>query len=587
MSATTKPSAAETKAGLAEVVPLRYVARAGLLPELTRQTYDSLYKALREAILNSVDAGATCVHIDLSAVETDRMLELRDDGSGMSLADLEQSFMSLGGSEKFGTADKFGRIGIGSLALMHYAEAVHIETKQSGSNLVTRAVVSHPWTLDQEQRAQSLTDLPAGEAWQETSARPLQDHYTLIRLEGVDNVLVQECADVGAYYHLVEQLRRILPLRWPQSKLHQELSIQAPKLVAAIQEHTSAFCANVVLRSRWSDDDVLAKRIYGDGGSQDEDWDGAPKPILRTLSIDDGADTRQVTLCGYLVSQVRPSTDWTGLVARVQNVAVEEHTFFDLESDPGFRKYITGEVWLLGDLDRTRLVNIDRASFSRESQDYRAIARTMQAEINEFKSEFVQAPRRAKVAIKRRLEQQVDLIRSVVHVAAASEDLRTPRQTGRRFPSSNNGTIRSAKSRALVDDLNEMGALVAVESGWSGGQRPYRLKVAHDGRRILVELAAELAQPEVRLGGNDYSLVLIEGRQVDPPVIVRNRPRELLFNIGSRCFSGEINPAVAQVVMALEIAYVLGDNSANDLYEGVLTLISERRTAPGPKHEAG
>src|SRR5258705_7628714 len=100
------------QAGAEEVssVELRYVARAGLLPELTRQTYDSLYKALREVILNSVDAGASRVIIDLSAVETERALEITDDGTGMTLGELQQSFMSLGGSQKFGKADKFGRI---------------------------------------------------------------------------------------------------------------------------------------------------------------------------------------------------------------------------------------------------------------------------------------------------------------------------------------------------------------------------------------------------------------------------------------------------------------------------------------------
>src|SRR6266566_1164052 len=101
---------------MSSVVPLRYVARAGLLPELTRQTYDSLYKALREAVLNSVDAGATSITVDLQAVETDRVLEISDNGTGMSLSDLRQSFMSLGGSAKFDSPDKFGRIGIGSLA---------------------------------------------------------------------------------------------------------------------------------------------------------------------------------------------------------------------------------------------------------------------------------------------------------------------------------------------------------------------------------------------------------------------------------------------------------------------------------------
>ena len=54
------------------VVDLRYVARAGLLPELSAQTYDSLYKALREAVLNSADAAATLVQVDMSGIQSER-----------------------------------------------------------------------------------------------------------------------------------------------------------------------------------------------------------------------------------------------------------------------------------------------------------------------------------------------------------------------------------------------------------------------------------------------------------------------------------------------------------------------------------
>src|SRR4051794_463289 len=161
---------------MSNVVPLRYVARAGLLPELTRQTYDSLYKALREVILNSVDAGASRVVVDLSAVETDGSLEITDDGVGMTLSDLQQSFMSLGGSQKFGSTDKFGRIGIGSLALMHYAQRVEIKTTQAGSRAITRAVIAHPWALDQIERSQDLDDFPAGEAWEEPNAVASGEH---------------------------------------------------------------------------------------------------------------------------------------------------------------------------------------------------------------------------------------------------------------------------------------------------------------------------------------------------------------------------------------------------------------------------
>src|SRR5437899_1075785 len=102
-------------------VALRYVARAGLLPELSRQTYDSFYKALREAILNSLDAEADRVELDFSRVGSDGVLTIVDDGFGMSLRDFCEQFMSLGGSAKFGDGQRFGRIGIGSLALLQYA----------------------------------------------------------------------------------------------------------------------------------------------------------------------------------------------------------------------------------------------------------------------------------------------------------------------------------------------------------------------------------------------------------------------------------------------------------------------------------
>src|SRR5438270_1653968 len=109
-------------------VALQYVARAGLLPELSRQTYDSFPKAMREAVLNALDADASRVDIDFSQVDSRREVIVSDDGVGMSLKDFCEQFMSLGGSSKFGDRSRFGRIGIGSLALLQYAEAATIKT---------------------------------------------------------------------------------------------------------------------------------------------------------------------------------------------------------------------------------------------------------------------------------------------------------------------------------------------------------------------------------------------------------------------------------------------------------------------------
>jgi hypothetical protein len=559
---------------VSKVVPLRYVARAGLLPELTRQTYDSLYKALREVILNSVDAGASHIVVDLSGVETDGTLEISDDGEGMALADLQQSFMSLGGSQKFDSADKFGRIGVGSLALMHYAQQVEIETKRTGSASVTKAVISHPWALDQTQRAQDLDRFRAGDAWEE-SARDRQNHFTVIRLRGVDDVLLRECADITAYYKLLERLRRILPLGWPDgTQLAHQLSKTAPDLTHMLRAHTAAFSARVSVRSRWSDE-LLTKRVYGDGTGQDEGWNGAPRPILTNIVVDEGDRERTLTVAGYLISQARPSVEWTGLTARVQNVAVEERTFFDLESDPGFRKYISGEVWLLGELDRARLINIDRASFSREAADYRAAARLMQGELQRFKVECVQAPQRAKVAIKRRLDQQVAVLETAKTLSSAvSENF--PQPPGRfGFPSSNNGSIRVQRARGLLDDLQQLGAIVALDTGTLSRARPYRLQIASDGRRVLVTALEDLLRPVVILADRSYELQLVEGRPKDPPLIIKNRPRALVFNLAHPAFGGELRQASLQTLLTLELAYLVATGRADeDLYDCALALIA-------------
>jgi hypothetical protein len=547
-----------------------------LLPELTRQTYDSLYKALREVVLNSVDAGATEVLVDLSAIDTDGTLMVSDDGVGMDLDELQHSFMSLGGSEKFASKDKFGRIGIGSLALMHYAQRVEIETKRAGSRSVTRAVITHPWALDQTQRAQDLDDFRAGQAWEEPADR-VSDHFTVIQLHGVDHVLLGECADVSAYYKLVDRLRRILPLAWPRSTaLAQQLEGLAPELVALLQQHTSAFEARVRVRSRWSEEDLLTKRMYGEGGSQQERWNGTPRPILEEVVVDDGVEQRAVTVAGYLLSQLRPSGDWIGLTARVQNVAVEERTFFDLESDPGFRKYISGEVWLFGDLDRAHLINIDRTSFNREAPDYRTVARLMQREITRFKAECVQGPQRAKVAVKRRLDQQVALVAAADKLAGALDAALGYDVAGKRgLPSSNNGRMRSPKPHGLLEDLQTLGAVVAVQHLDGGRQPPYFLRVADDGRRVLVEVTDSLLHPRVEVAGARYALRILEGRPTDPPLVVRNRPRELVLNIAHQVFGGQLRPSAVEMVMALEFSYLLAaGRSDEDLYDSVLSLLA-------------
>jgi len=208
---------------LSGTVALRYVARAGLLPELSRQTYDSFPKALREAVLNAMDAEATRIDIDFSQVETSRQITVADDGFGMSMPDFCEQFMSLGGSSKFGDVRRFGRIGIGSLALLQYAESAKIETKQAGSATGTRARIQHPWNLGSDARRTRLNEMSAGLAEEYAYEGNPADHFTRITLETVNTDVWEIGQDPTAFYNLIEGLRRILPLPWSDGRLSQAL----------------------------------------------------------------------------------------------------------------------------------------------------------------------------------------------------------------------------------------------------------------------------------------------------------------------------------------------------------------------------
>lgn len=538
--------------GEKQTVDLRYVARAGLISELSRQTYDSVGKALREAVLNGMDADATRVEIDLSRVSAADEIEVLDDGTGMSLAEFSEHFMSLGGSTKFGAPDRFGRIGIGSLALLQYADTAVVETKRAGSKLVIEAQVDHPRRLSREGRGVELGVMPAGKA----TTRPYQgtasDHFTRVRLRGLSQEL-REAAEIPTALHaLLEELGRLLPLAWKESRLAEALRAQDEDVVRALQDHIEQWSAPVVVHSKWERDIPLQRRWYGDEPTGSEEWSGPPRPFMKRLTVkgNDGP-SRRVTVAGFLITQRRAVPSWSGLIARVQNVAVETGTFFDVQNDPGFRKYIAGEVFVMGDVDRERLINIDRASFNRESHDYRAIRRYMSRAIMEFKTTSVQRPQQQRVAVRKVIEQQRSTIDSIQRLADhLGDSFHSP------LPSSNNGRFRNRSRTSLIDNLAELGALVDVTDGLAQ-RRPYELGVTEDGQRVSAKIGRAIAEPVVEIGRYSYKIAFHVGRTTDPAVLIRNRPREIVFNTSHPAHRDGAARGTFPLCLAVELAYLL------------------------------
>lgn len=549
---------------------LRYVARAGLLPELSRQTYDSLWKATREAVLNSVDASASSIELDLSRVISEGVLEVLDDGTGMSLSDFCDRFMSLGGSSRYGDETRFGRVGIGSLALLQYGRAAVIESKVPGAPTFMRARIAHPWDLEREQRYKTLGELPAGAAEELNYEGERSDHFTRVRLEGVNEHVVAVASDPSRFYAYCDRLQRVLPLPLGTSRLLESLRKINPTLLRLLEAHVASWSAPVVVHSPWQRDIELLRRTYGEDASRTEEWSGPPKPLHKTITARDDAGRRRITVAGYLLIQKRASVAWSGIIARVQNVAVEDQTFFEVSSDPGFRKYITGEVWILGEVSRERLINMDRSSFNREAADYKAIRRYMGDCVVEFKKTRVQRVQRAKVVVKKRLDDHVETVAAVRRVVAS-----LPVRDGRELPSSDAHRRIRANAAAVVQDLIGLGAEVCVDAEDGTLRRPYVLDATEDGRGVRVCISADLVDPAARYGHVEYAIQIVRSGRDAPPVVVRQRPRRIILNLDHPSHErGGV--AKVQASVAMEFAYLFGaERGAEGVYEQMLAILRD------------
>src|SRR5206468_1454561 len=160
---------------------------------------------------------------------------------------------------KFGEPHRFGKIGIGSLALLQYAETAMIETKRAGSKFGTRARISHPWSMERTSRRARLGDLAAGVAEEFRYEGSSSDHFTAIRLEGVKDDLVAIGSDPTTFYAFLDALRRILPLPWGESPLTAALRDVAPDFVALLERHVQDWSRPVVVHAAWEPDITLTR----------------------------------------------------------------------------------------------------------------------------------------------------------------------------------------------------------------------------------------------------------------------------------------------------------------------------------------
>ena len=534
--------------GRSEPIGLRVTPRLGILPEITRQTYESLAKAVREAIMNSIDAGSSVVHVDLSRCD-EGILRVVDDGDGMDFASFRDSFLALGGSDRAPSNEKFGRIGIGSLALLGFGEVVHIRTRQAGAAGIEATV-----RLPGDAYLTPLEDLDLG------AARIVPDlkspalcegaqHFTEIVVEGLDSRVTRDIQNVSTYYDFIDDLRRILPL--PDPPDNHDLLRTLARVNGEVASHLTAiskqWSVKVVVHSGWHEAEVLTKRLYGESQSKDP-WIGVPQPFDIRMPSSTGGD---LVLIGYLVALPRADVDWAGLVTRVQNVAVTRSAFFGLESDPGFLRYVTGEVHVAGSFDKQGLVRIDRASFNETNPDYRSIQQAMQDLVHSFKISVPQRFQRRRSAARRICRQAQALAEELDLLERELSGLAPPGHKWRGLSGTRPKGWRDAEDLSPVRELSDLGLDVEVTTGDEPG-----VDLMLDGSD-RVRLPHALAYPSLRCLGFLYAVRLVQRGSALPPLEVVNSPRVILINID--------HPFVARTGLSPAARVLIGMHAGRDL----------------------
>lgn len=115
------------------------INKTSLFKEIANNTLKPL-EILREAISNSIDAGALNILIEISLEEGEYVLKIKDDGIGMTLSDLED-FFSIG-SSKAKLHQRIGEKGLGSITYFKSRKIVVVTQSNEGRYF---AVLENPW----------------------------------------------------------------------------------------------------------------------------------------------------------------------------------------------------------------------------------------------------------------------------------------------------------------------------------------------------------------------------------------------------------------------------------------------------------
>ncbi len=196
-----------------------------ILDELSRGTYVSYTRALKELLSNAWDARATEVQIKIADDLSE--ITILDNGVGMSDDDIRERFLRIGGTGSAGPRTRdarrlIGHKGIGALSVIPICKEVRVLTSQEGSNQRLEAILDIPHVLETAKKEEDLEThyVYTLNKWDNEQG---DSHYTFITLRDLTpdlrEFLSRKGVTITQYIGTVEELSGIEQLKWDLSVL--------------------------------------------------------------------------------------------------------------------------------------------------------------------------------------------------------------------------------------------------------------------------------------------------------------------------------------------------------------------------------
>ncbi len=543
---------------------LKLKVRMAIIPELSKQNYDTVSKQFREVVANSFDASAKEVRIDVRNVgvgtNAQTQLVFLDDGYGMTEEELNEDYLSVGGSWKINDPNTIGRIGIGSLAVAVLSKTVRLETRKKDTDQV---VVVDLWISDAVRNLDRTAEVQEIDVGEVVNLRPATNedplHFTQLTLYDVSVETARLLNDKDRFSRVIEELRRILPLQYPEE--HPLLTKMQADLREILLDQDRLKTIKVLVQAPCLGQGYISleRYAYGHQSREDEQIAGYPYPILP--QIIPGGVNQSLTIFGYFVDAGKQlPKERQGLVVRVRNMGVDLNSFFDL-GDSAANLRTTGELFIEG-LDERNAMTINRNALVKEHADYTAIQKQVGIYLNVFQKEV-----RGRVDINSLIKKQVDKAKGVreafVSVGEALGEANLTFETG------DANILANAPDVDVVGEIKEIDDSIVV---YPLGFLTKTHDVKHIDDEVEVSINEEILEHSITIGNEDFYYYLKKGQPTEPPCEINVNDKEIYLNVGHPILESR-GDQIIRAVVALRCAYLKANGDADMLYELTLQIL--------------